>query len=746
MRRATRLLPLLLLCLAAVVGYLYQERRTAQRQAAPAAPRPLPPGLSAAASNWEWSYSEGRPCPKTSVRARSFRQVQEPSRFELEDVELRLYEPDCSQMSRITCWHAEFDVASGVLYSDGEVDVQLGLPADGAAPERHFHIRSTGVTLDSKTGKVTTERAAAFRFDGGEGRCVGASYDPSVRELHLRAEAEVSWQSAPGEPVLTVRAGEMLYKERDAAILLLPWSQLERGPMRIEGGPAIVWLEEGTLRRVEAREARGRDLREGRVLEYAAGQVFTHWKRGRIERVEAERRARLLSRDGRSQTAVAADRLELTFRAVGAYEELDSVVARGRAIVELHAPARGEPAPDKRMLESESIRLAMRPGGREIERIETEAPGKLTLWPASPAERRRTLTGHRIRMLYGRDNHLQALEAEAASTHSEPPQLAGRTPTPSSARTWSRRLRADFDPRTQTLDSILQEGEFRYEEGERRASAERATMDARQEQIVLEGGARFWDALGLVSAQRITLDQRIGDVVAEGQVTAARLPDSKKGERAAGLLAHDQTFQARADRMVATERHRVVRYEGHATIWQGVNRIRGERIEIDRRNRTLEARGDVVAQFAEAPSGPDGPKRPSLIVVQARGLRYAEATGVAEFTGGIRLLRAGTLVTADRLLAHFAEAAGGSRLDRADAEGAVEIVRAETHRLRRASAEHAAYEAPAQKIVLWGGDPVFTDSLRGAVRGRQLTWFPDDDRLLVEGAEQRPAVSRVRTN
>ena len=36
------------------------------------------------------------------------------------------------------------------------------------------------------------------------------------------------------------------------------------------------------------------------------------------------------------------------------------------------------------------------------------------------------------------------------------------------------------------------------------------------------------------------------------------------------------------------------------------------------------------------------------------------------------------------------------------------------------------------------------DTLRGNTRGAQLTYFADDDRLLVDGEPQKPAASRVR--
>jgi len=741
--RRTSLLPLVIAVLVGAVAYLYYQQRTAQHRAAPSPPSPLPPKLSAAATNWEWSYSEGRPCPSVAVRARRFRQIREPSRFELEDVELRLYQKDCSRVDVVTSRRAEFDTERGVLYSEGDVEVVLGLPAAGAPAGRHFRIRSSGVTLESKTGKVTTDRATTFEFEGGRGSCVGAAYDPGARELHLRSSAEVSWQSEAAGPVLTVQAGEMLYKERDSAILLWPWSRLRRGPMEIEAGQAIVWLEEHALRRVEARDARGRDAHGSRRLEYAAGLVFVHWSRdAQVERIEAEQRARLLSRDGTAQTAVAADRIEMQYQARGDGHELRSVWARGRVVVESEAPSRGEPAPDRRVLESEVVRLAMRPGGREIERMETHAPGRMIFKPASPQQRRRTLAGERLRIYYREDNRVQALEAEGAYTESDPPEMPARSPLPP-ARTWSRKLRAEFAANTQALQSLVQEGDFRYEQGERKGRAQRAVLEPAEDRILLEGGARVWDGTGTLAASRILLDQRTGDTVAEGGVTASRLPDRKK-PATSGLLDPEDAFQAQADRMVAADRNRVLRYEGRAVVWQGTNRIRAQWIEIDRRTRTLVARGAVVAQFAEDPPRNDGLRAPALVVIEAPELVYNDATRVAAFSGGVRLVRRQTTVTSARLIAHLAEGDGTSRLERADAEGAVEIVQAAPERLRRASAEHAAYQADEEKIVLWGGEPMFSDSLRGITRGRQLTWFPDDDRLLVEGGAERPAVSRIR--
>ncbi len=48
------------------------------------------------------------------------------------------------------------------------------------------------------------------------------------------------------------------------------------------------------------------------------------------------------------------------------------------------------------------------------------------------------------------------------------------------------------------------------------------------------------------------------------------------------------------------------------------------------------------------------------------------------------------------------------------------------------------------KVILEGGQTQFTDSLRGTTRGEKLTWFSKDDRLLVNGVENKPAKSVLK--
>jgi len=86
----------------------------------------------------------------------------------------------------------------------------------------------------------------------------------------------------------------------------------------------------------------------------------------------------------------------------------------------------------------------------------------------------------------------------------------------------------------------------------------------------------------------------------------------------------------------------------------------------------------------------------------------------------------------------------GSSLEKAFADGGVNIVQTSPGRKRTGTSEHAEYYVDDAKVILQNGQPQLIDSLRGVTRGKQLTWFSNNDRLLVDGAESQPTESNIR--
>jgi len=395
----------------------------------------------------------------------------------------------------------------------------------------------------------------------------------------------------------------------------------------------------------------------------------------------------------------------------------------------------------------------MRAGGKEIEKVETDGPGKLEFLPNRPDQPKRSMQGDRIWVAYGRENRIQSVRSVNASTVTERPAKAPKT-TPTLTHTQSKDILATFDPNTSELARLEQTTNFQYEEGDRRARGDKATLDQSKDLMTLDGSARFWDPTGSVNADRILLNQKTGDYTSEGHVSSSRQPDRKGASSA--MLSNEEVMQASADRMISSNGNKQIRYEGNARAWQGANRVDADRIEIDRDRGVMEAHGKVVSQFAdksqaktqEKGSKAKAPASPVFTKVTAPDLVYTEQTRVAYYQGGTFLERPGLKVNSKDLQAFLKPADSDSTLDKAFAEGAVSIVSTTNvgniTRKRTGTSEHAEYYADEQKVILQKGQPLLVDTAKDTASGQKITMWINSDRLVVEGGENKQAQSTIR--
>jgi lipopolysaccharide export system protein LptA len=180
-------------------------------------------------------------------------------------------------------------------------------------------------------------------------------------------------------------------------------------------------------------------------------------------------------------------------------------------------------------------------------------------------------------------------------------------------------------------------------------------------------------------------------------------------------------------------------------MWQGANRIQAETVTLDREKQTLVADDKVVTNLWEQPKEDQKKKTtPVMTEVRAAHLVYADQERLATYTGGIVLNRPGLQVTGRELRAWLAESGGDSRLVKAFADGGVEILQKSRDGSRNGSAEHGEYYTEDQKIILREGRPKLVDSKGKTTNGDELTYYANDDRLLVNGSNAQPAVSNIK--
>ncbi len=740
MRSLRWLLLLAFLAAVAATFRIYRTQVTAQKTIQRPAPPYLAADTKAQAVDWEWGQSaEGRPAVK--LFAKDFRQTSTSNRAELRDIELRIYQKDGAHYNRVRSGSANFTTDDNKLYAPGEAEITLDVPSEGDIPADLTSIKAAGMNFDSKTGRAVTDQRVSFTFAKGNGTCTGAVYDPQSHELHLDHNVTVHLRAKPGVQPTLVEAGELIYVEQSSTIRLGPWSRLTRGETMLEAGISVVTIQDGVLRSVIASGATGRDARAGKQIEYSAGNLLgTYNEEGELEKLAATDNAKLIARNAAAVTTVTGTRVDMAFTVANGESDLNAALVTGKGYLESRPTA---PEADAKVMRADTMELRMRPGGREMERVNTHSPGTLEFIPNHATRRRRLLKADRMVVNYGARNEIQSFHGDVASTETYPSdEDRQRRPDSPVTYTSSKLMDAAFDTAGQ-LKEMKQTDTFRYSEGTRKAQSDSAAMDNGRNVMTLNNRARISDETGSTTADLIEINQASGDFEARGHVATTRMAEKKKSATGStGMLDDEAPTQGIADRVVTANRNQVIHYIGNAVLWQASNRLQAGRIDIDRAAQSLTAEEKVVSQFEEKPK--DKAKKPGVTLVRSARLVYMDEEKIATYSGGADFRQPALSVKSETLKAWLNDANAESRINHAFGDGKVEIVQAAGGRQRVGTGEHAEYYTDEGRIQLSGGKPQLTDTLRGNTRGEKLTYFTEDERLIVDGTQQKPVESRVR--
>jgi lipopolysaccharide export system protein LptA len=741
-----------------------------------AAPRSLDLNLDASGDRWRYHSADGAK-ETFEISATNFREVKDPLHMELDGVQLKLYHKEDKEYDLIETDKAEFDPNTKNLYSDSPVTITMGVAAEGLPQRgRLLKIHTSGVHFDKDSGRATTDRAAEFEFDQGTGSATGAEYDPDTRQLHLRNKAILDWRgkTAAAKP-MHIEAAEAYYLERESKVVLMQWSKLAREDLKMDAGMSTILMEHNDIKRVDAQNGRGVQDKDGRTVDFAADHLGLDFgEHMTINHIEGTDHAKLISTSPSGRTTATGNRLDLTFDISNGESTLAGAVTTGDSVAESDPVVAPGSSAETRILRSETIRMKMQPGGKDIASAETDGAATLDFLPTRPDQPKRVLTGDKVWITYGAQNRMELFRSTNVTTRTEKPPTP-KQPAPPPAITSSKDILATFDPKTGELARVEQKTNFRYQEGDREARADMATLEQQKDVMTLDGAARLADPTGSTTADRIVIDQKSGDFTADGNVASTRQPD--KDGKSSAMLSTEDVMEARAQRMVSTGhgKDQKIHYEGKANsqamAWQGANRVVADKLDIDRQHHILEAHGNVTSQFvdkakvdnakndkAKAGDGKDGKTAanskqtaPVFTVVKAPDLVYSDETRLAYYQGGVELHRLPDMtVTSRELKAYLNDADSNSSLNKAVADGAVKVVNHQTAspgkpaRTRTSTSEHMEYYADDGKVLIDGAKPLLVDSIKGKTTGEQLIWFANDDNLIVYGGESAPAQSTIR--
>jgi lipopolysaccharide export system protein LptA len=277
-----------------------------------------------------------------------------------------------------------------------------------------------------------------------------------------------------------------------------------------------------------------------------------------------------------------------------------------------------------------------------------------------------------------------------------------------------------------------------------RATAEKATYDAKTETMELSGSPRIQEATGELAAAQVTMHRVTGDADATGGVKATY--------RQAGNGPGVSFTQSGPVHVIADHAHLdhakdlATFYGSPSRLWQGSDSVSAPVLELSRKQGTLFAHGAqdetaVHAVFTSTAAHPAAKPKdvtgPSVVRVESRTLLYGQNDHKAVFNGAVVAQTTAGLMHANVMDVYFASAApaGASQkesLEKIVARGDVQL----NEPGRKGSGEEMTYTAADGKFLLTGtpaAPPRLTDEAHGSVTGNALIFNDRDDSVVVSG-------------
>jgi lipopolysaccharide export system protein LptA len=744
-----------ILLLAAVIG-VYSYARYKINKALGQVPEKIAEGATQTAKGFTFTKSEnGR--KQFTVSAKTAIQYTGGLRASLKDVRIIVYgrgvNPATGQLEerydQIFGREFEYDKSSGEVRANGIVDIDLerhGAPGDD--PMQHhaepgsIHLKTSGLTFNQNTGLAKTNEEIEFSLPQANGSATGAVYDSREMKLTLLSDVRVNTVVDPA-PHKDARL--------DAAEIRATQAVITDSPRQAE------------LKNVNVKQGT-------RELEAETVRIFLR-PDSMVDRVNASGGVFARDRDPKNQTETRAREAEFTFGTRNLLKQAVlsgdvSVSSKGSAEVSGHAGRA-----DVAFAAGNQVGGIRASGGVNFEQRDPKQPGRSTALQAptidfavsnnqitsartsgasqialAQSQDKTLVTADAFEGRFGNGNRIQSLRGAANA------KVVFATDKSATQRvTTSDEVVARFDvsgKRNARIESVEQTGNFRYVEGPRKASADRARYTPADEAITATGSPRFEDpSSGLtVTAERMRLNRRTNSIDADRNVktTYATANASPSG----ALLATAAPVHVTSDKATASTAGKA-RFSGNARLWQSESIIEAGVIDFDRNARTVVATAGpsrrVQVNFAQA----DQSGKTVPVVVTAGKLNYTDSQRKATFTESVQAVSSEVTMTArqmDVLLSAKGQGNDSSgQLDRIVASGNVQLD--QKNPVRKGSGSKLEYTAQNSKFVLTaapGETASIFDAERGEIRADSLTFFSRDDTVQVGSGENTRVVTKTR--
>jgi lipopolysaccharide export system protein LptA len=727
-----------------VVAGVYLHRRRQVREVLKHIPGKMNVDIQQTAEGFKVSKSEGGRTLFT-IQASKVVQFKLGGRAELRNVTITLYGRDSSRYDQIYGDDFAYDPKSGDVTAKGEVRIDLEANPEGllkpdqsvpTALKNPIHLVTRDLMFNQKTGNAFTNAKVELRMPQASGSAMGVRYTADDNVLTLESQVDLALAGSD-QTKLTATRGVISKTPRQ---VVLESARISHGLQQILAQRATLYLrDDNTVDHVFASDGVEADLPGDSPLHARAAQAEF-----KVNEAQDGLSVAVLTGNvqvesaGERPSRASAGRVVVDFAARNLVKKIraeDNV-----KMIELPARVQGKLATNAQRVEisASAINFVLAKGKR-LDHAETSGAAQIAILPAAAEGSHTIVTAGKFEAKFDERSRLTSLHgAPDARIVSSAPGQPDRSST-------SQILDVIFRPAA-GIDSIVQQGNVAYTDGERQAQANRARYTPADQILELTGSPRITDKGLTTTARVVRMNRASGDATAEGEVksTYSDLREQPSG----ALLASSSPIHITSRSMTVHRTAAVATYSGDARIWQDANVVQAPSLQFDRDHRSVVAQGDgqpvstVLVQV-------DKKGATTPVSITSGRLTYTDDQHRAHFEGGVIVRGADATITADHLDAFMIPRSqasanqsfkGQGQLDRIVAEGNVSI----QGPARRAQGEKLDYTVAEDKFVLTGGSPSIFDAEHGKITGDSLTFYKRDDRVLVEGKDTSPTVTQTR--
>ncbi|MCI0337727.1 MAG: LPS export ABC transporter periplasmic protein LptC [Acidobacteria bacterium] len=668
----------------------------------------------------------------------------EDGRHELEKIDLTAFDKKPNKSMRIIADHGTYLRDPGLVTFEGNVKV---------TSSEGLEVTTQLLKYEQVNEIASTEIAIQFRQGEISGSSIGAQLNAKARNLVLIKDARVISTNTElnnpnagnkGGPPLEIRSERANYSEQDGMVRFEGNANAVHGE-RYAQADAITGMINPQTKKLDRIELRGNSFLKsdevGKASEMKARDMdffFDEAQRLKSAVGTGAAHARSLEKD--SPREITAERIEATYKPSEKGSDLQSVVTQGRTTMKIEV-AEGAPKAaeiTERVIEADSVQASFREDGKNLARAEANGNAILTVTPKkiTPASEKKNLRAAKFTAEFNETgNTLKTFLADGgAVAELEPMDKASKR----TKKTLSgKKLTANFQEQTQDIGELFAEGDAKLIDGERHATAARATYNASTQIVAMRGRPLLWDSSARANADEIDANLDNGESLLRGHVRTTYYSRETTG-RAVPFKDKKAPITIVADHAVVKHNEGAARYLGNVRAWQEDDFVRAENMELDKGERMMVAWGNAQSAFYDFEREVEkGRKETVPVFAQSNRITYRDETRTAYYEGAVKI-RQGT----DQIDAAVADAVMDEehRLVRLTASKDVVM----TQPSRRATGDQVVYTAATDTAVLTGNLAVVEENEREAVtKSAKLTMHLRDARI--EANDESGKKRRVKT-